>query len=351
MRISEYRDFLESSIPKRKRTLAVGPPGIGKTFVAEQVCTDLGFKMVVSCLPVEDPSTIKGYPFKPQGSERASHCLFDGIWDVFNATEPTVWCLEDIGQASESVLKSVMRPIQLGELNGKKMPGCVTIIANSNDVGHGAGVYGMIEPLKSRFHSIIHLEAHVDDLVPYGISRNWPPWLLAYLRNNPQAVNDWKPSKSMMIDGSCPRGLEYLAEWDNIGVANAEVWAGCVGKGHATACLAFKELQNELPDIAGIALDPEGSPVPDNPSARFLVAMAIASSMNAGTFAPYLRYLNRMPAMFRACSVRDAFRAEHQKRKDGKLPKDYRGLHTSPDFTAWSVSDDGKSIMAAASVK
>jgi len=216
-------------------------------------------------------------------------------------------------------------------------------------VGHGAGVYGMIEPLKSRFHTIIEVETHVDDVVGFGLARGWPSWLCAFLRNSPQALNDWKPSKSMRIDGACPRGWSYLAEWDNLGVTDPEVWAGCVGKGQAAAAAAFRELINELPDVDQCLLDPDSSPVPENPSARFLVAMALASKLTAGNFGAGVKYLSRLPAMFRAYAVRDAFRAEAQKRKDASLPANYRALSSSRDFTAWAVSSDGKDIMSAAS--
>lgn len=350
MRIGEYGQFISKVYPAGRRVLAVSKPGCGKTTVNADFCRAQNWDFIVSTLPLDDPSTIRGYPFRPakEGGD-AEHCLFDSVARAFRATKPTLWFLDDIGQAAESTLKAVMRIVQSGELDGKKLPSCVTIAGATNDVGHGAGVYGMIEPLKSRFHTIIEIETHIDDVTGFGLARDWPAWLLAYLRNSPDALNDWKPSKSMKIDGACPRGWEYLAEWDKLNITDPEVWAGCVGKGRAAAAASFKELVAELPDIDAVLLDPEQAPVPDNPSARFLVSMALASRMTAGNFGACVKYLNRMPAMFRAYSIRDAFRAEAQRRKDGSLKKDYRPLSTSRDFTSWACSNDGKDVMAAAS--
>lgn len=53
------------------------------------------------------------------------------------------------------------------------------------------------------------------------------------------------------------------------------------------------------------------------------------------------------PAMFRAYSIRDAFQAERQKREMKTLPKDHKPLSSSRDFTAWTISQDGKDIMSA----
>jgi hypothetical protein len=235
----------------------------------------------------------------------------------------------------------------------RRFPDCVRLIALSNDSCHGAGVIGIIEPAKSRFDSIINVEPHVEDTCAYGLARNWPAWLLAYLRNQPDALYDYKPTKSMQIGGSDPRGWERVAKMDRLGLldtpAGVELVHGRVGKGRGTQALAFRELVNELPDIDAVLLDPDSAPVPENPSARFLISMALAGKINARNFGQAVKYLNKLPAMFRAFSIRDAFRAEAQRRRDKSLPKDYAPINTSRDFTAWAVSDDGKDVMAAAS--
>lgn len=350
MKPSEYEQFIERAYRNKRRVLAVGKPGVGKTFINGDVAKRLGMDFIVLCLPLDDPSTIRGYPRPPKdGNGDAVHCLFDGMARAFKAEKPTLLFLDDIGQASESTLKAVMRIVQFGELDGRKLPECVVIGGATNDVGHGAGVYGMIEPLKSRFHTIVEVQTDVDDVVGFGLARGWPSWLCAFLRNSPQSLNDWKPTKSMRVDGACPRGWEYLAQWANIGERDPEVWAGCVGKGQAVAAAAFRDLANELPDIDQCLIDPDNSPVPENPSARFLVSMAMASKLSAGNFGNAVKYLSRLPAMFRAYAIQDAFRAEAQKRKDGALPAGHKALASSRDFTAWAVSQDGKDLMTAAS--
>jgi hypothetical protein len=348
LRVTEYATLLEKALPKKKRILGVGKPGVGKTFVNRDVCKRLDMDCIVLCSALEDPSTIRGYPSRGENGE-ATHCLFDGVAKAFKAKKPTLLLFDDLGMASESTMRAIVRLVQFGEIDNRKLPDCVVIGAATNDVGHGAGVYGMIEPLKSRFHTIVEVETHIDDVIAYGMARDWPSWLCAFLRNSPDGLHDWKPAKTMKVDGACPRGWEYLAEWDKDGIDDVEVWAGCVGKGRATAAAAFKELINELPDLDAVLLDPDSAPVPDNPSARFLVSMGLASKMTAANFGQAVKYLTRLPAMFRAYSIRDAFRAEAERRKNQTLPKDHKALSSSRDFTAWATSQDGKDVMAAAS--
>lgn len=348
MNLIEYKDLLRKAIPAKRRVLTVGKPGVGKTHAVMQVCAELGYDLIVMCLPLDDPSTIRGYPLPPSDPEGdAVHCLFDGMARAFKATRPTVLFFDDIGQASESTLKSVMRVIQFGELDGRKLPDCVVILGATNDVGHGAGVYGMIEPLKSRWHSIVRIDCDPDAVALYGLQQGWPIWLVAFIRNDPEALNTWKPSKSMLVDGSCPRGIEYVAQWDNIGVEDSEVWAGCVGKDIACKMREFKRIQAQLPDISQIEMDPENAMLPDDAGARFLVTTTIASKMNGDNFGQFLKYLHRLPQTFRAYSVRDAFTIETANKGNGRLRKGHKLISQSRDYTAWVLSSDGKEILSS----
>ena len=349
MKVNEYRDLLVKALPHKRRILAVGAPGVGKTFGAMEAAQILGMEFIGMCSALEDPSTIRGYPARGENGE-ATHCLFDGIARAFKAQAPTLLFFDDLGMSSESTMRSIVRLVQFGEIDNRRLPDCVVIGAATNDVGHGAGVYGMIEPLKSRFHSIVEVETDVDAVVSYGLSKGWHIGVLAFLRNSPASLHDWKPCKSMKIDGACPRGWEAVSEWLNLGIDDPEVIAGCVGKGQAAQALAFIGLQNELPDIDAILLDPDSAPVPENPSARYLVSMALASRINAQSFGQVRKYLTRLPGMFRAFSIRDAFRAEAERRKAGRLGKDHQAISSSPDFTAWAVSTEGKEIWSAANV-
>ena len=350
MRIAEFGKLLEVAFRHKRRVLAVGKPGVGKSFTYAQVCARLGMDFIPLCSPLQSPVKIGGYPRPPltDGGD-ATHCLFDGIAKAFRATTPTCLLFDDLGMAGGETLKSIVDLIQFGRIDGRTLPDCVVIGGATNDIGHGADVQGMIEPLKTRWHTIINIETHVDDVVAYGLSRDWPADLCAYLRNAPDALHDWKPSKSMSIDGACPRGWEYVAEWVRDGIDDAEVIGGCVGKGRATQYLAFRALANDLPDVDACLLNPETSPVPENPSAQWLVSMALASKMTAGNFGQARKYLDRLPAMFRAFSIRDAFQAEARRRVEKTLPKGWAALSSSRDFTSWAVSSDGKDVMSAAS--
>lgn len=344
MRISEYQAFMEKALQLKRRILVTGPPGVGKTYAKEAAARHINWDYLGLCAPLEDPSSIRGYPHRVNGT--AEHCLFDVIAKAFKTDRPTVLDFDDLGMASESTMRAIVRLFQFGQIDNRKLPDCVVLSASTNDVGHGAGVYGMIEPLKSRFHSIINVEANLDDTVAYGIAAGWPWQVCSFLRNKPDALHDWKPSKSMKVDGACPRGWEYAAGWINDGVTDTEVLAGCIGKGWAAELNAWCKLASSLPDINGIQMNPDTAPVPDNPSAQFMASAAIASRLDGQNFARFIRYLLRLPQSMRAYCLRDCQRALDLKKKDKVLPPDYRAYFDSPDWPAYACSADGKELMA-----
>lgn len=347
MRISEAMALFERSLTHKRRILFVGPPGVGKTVMKMDACRRAGWDYLGICTPLADPAFLLGYPYRVNGT--ADHAPFGQLARALEATKPTFLDFDELGGATETVVKAALRLFQFGEVGQRRLPDCVVLGASSNDVGHGAGVMGLLEPMKDRFHTILQVEPHIDDTVTYGLAAGWPSDLLAFLRNDPSALSDWKPCKTMQSGGATPRGWGDVAEWINLGVEDSEVICGKVGKAAGTKYLAFRELIGELPDVDAVILDPAGSPVPENPSARFLVSMALASKLTAGNFGQVLTYLNRLPAMFRAYSIRDAFQAERTRRADGKLPAGWKPLSGSRDFSSWACSEDGKAVIGAAS--
>ena len=354
MRITEFAGLVERLFNDSKHTemtlLALGPAGIGKTQVPTEYAERSGWGCEAVCMPLVNPTFLMGYPYRENG--HADHAPFGALNRLLLAEKPTVGILDDLGGASGETCKAALRLLQFREVGGKRLPECVRLIALSNDIGHGMTIEGLVEPMKDRFVSIVNVEPSVEDTVGYGLSRGWPAWELAYLRNNPDALHDCKPLKSMQRSGATPRGWEGVARLDaggylDLGIGS-ELMAGAVGKGQAAAAMAFRGLIAELPDVDAVLIDPDNAPVPANPSAKWLVAMALATKLNGSNFGQAVAYLKRLPAMFRAFSIRDAIKAENLRKKDGRTAPGHVPIHASRDFTAWVNSDDGKDILGAA---
>lgn len=62
----------------------------------------------------------------------------------------------------------------------------------------------------------------------------------------------------------------------------------------------------ELPDVDTILMNPRGAPVPEDASAQYAVASALAHCACDTNFDRICAYLDRLPTEFRVLCVRDA---------------------------------------------
>jgi len=197
------------SLKHRFNLLIVGAPGIGKTEIVNQACGEAGMKMIVSHPVVSDPTDYKGLPFVVDG-DRAEFLAFGDLRQLIDAKKPSVFFLDDLGQAPPSVQAAAMQLLLARKINSHQVSDHVRFIAATNRRQDKAGVQGVLEPVKSRFASILHLETDHEDWVKWALEKDLPTELIAFIRFRPELLHDFKPSNDM-INSPCPR---TVALWE-----------------------------------------------------------------------------------------------------------------------------------------
>jgi len=320
---------LADAISHQEQILVVGQPGIGKTAIIRSVCTDIGADLIVSHPAVADPTDFKGFPARD--GDHATFLPFGDTWYAITSTRPTVWFVDDLGQASESVQKGLMQLLLGRRINGHVLPEQVTFVGATNDARQQAGVTGLIEPVKSRWDSIVRLETHIDDWSEWALGPgNMPAVLVAFLRDRPELLSAFTPTRDL-TNSPCPRTWASVGRRLARGVRDFELIAGAVGQGAATELIGYLELADSAPSIDAALLDPDGTAVPEKPSLRYLMATGLGARMDAQSIDSALRYLGRMPQPFRVLAVRDALRRD-------------KSIARSAGFIRWA-SAEGKEIL------
>lgn len=307
---SQLARVLPKRFKSRTPTLLVSSPGIGKSSIIEQAAAAAGMKLLISHPAVSDPTDAKGLPWAEQGATRATFLPFDELAEACSATEPTVWNLDDLGQATPAVQASYMQLLLARRVNNHKLPDCVVFVAATNKRSDRAAVSGILEPVKSRFNTIIHLEPHVGDWLAWANTVNLRPEVIAYVRLRRDLFTTFVPSADME-NSACPRtvaSLSTLLDEEHDPKDEFEVYAGAVGKGVAGEFVGFLKMFRELDDPDAILLNPDKAKVPSEPSALYATAAAMASIANARNFDRVLTYAERMPQEFGVYCIRDAAR-------------------------------------------
>lgn len=316
-----------ASIP----TLLVGSPGIGKSDIGEQVADKLNCLYITSHPVIEDETDQNGMPSVNKKEGYAEWLPFEEKYNLLNATEDTLWHIEDIGQARPAMQASYMKTLLNRTIGNKKLPDCVKIMASTNGRTDRAGVGGMLEPVKGRFE-ILHvkpdLNSWVEDFaLPQGIHHA----IVSCLRLRPEIFARFEPTADI-TNSPTPRGWARVNALMDIGLAAGEqvpAFAGAVGEGAAVEYTGHLRIYQELPSFDEIVLDPAGAPVPESPAANYAIAGAVAHGATRENVGRVLQYLQRLEPEFGVLGVRDSVRRN-------------RNLINTPEWTAFTATDLGK---------
>lgn len=307
-----------SSLIHNIKLLLVGDPGIGKTAVCDAAFATLppyiqdGDSAVILrwFFAQEQAEDVAGLPAKTEDEfgPFATHLLFGKQRvNVITKDRYIVNFLDDCGMGMTRDQTAQMQFLR-GFIQGEKLPDNVRFIGATNDKTDKAGVVGMISPFKSSFDCIYHVEEDFD------LWRNWAesseeirPDILAYLRDNPYALNQFIPSTDL-VNWPNPRTWHSASKMLNICEANnapnyvqkASV-EGAIGAAQTAQFFAFKSMLDSAVTPTIILHDPIGANVPDNASVLYAVSLSLihaVDTLEKGEIA--MSYAARIPAEFEA---------------------------------------------------
>jgi hypothetical protein len=90
---------------------------------------------------------------------------------------------------------------------------------------------------------------------------------------------------------------------------------GLVGDGPANEYLGFREYYQELPDFNQIVLDPEGTPLPEKPGARFACIAMLANRSTKGAMHQVATYVAKFRSQLQMPELEVLFYRDIMRRK------------------------------------
>jgi len=313
MKPSEVSTILKYAIKEKLNVLIKGKPGIGKTDLVKQAAKAAEADLIISHPVVSDPVDYKGMPAiieTATGEKIAVFLPFGDLKKIVDADGLTIFFMDDLGQAPPAVQAAAMQLLLARRINEHKVSDHVCFMAATNNKTDKAGVSGILEPVKSRFASIIALDVDLEDWITWAInSKRIPTELIAFMRFRPNLLDDFHPTADL-TNSSCPRTVEHVAKWMNAGIPKSyefEVFSGAAGEGFAAEIISFLQIFRSLPNPVTILMDPEGPAaiIPEEPSAKYAICGAIAARASEQNMKNVVKYANRMPEEFSVLMLRD----------------------------------------------
>jgi len=303
----ELKEVLLKTVRAGLPVLIKGAPGIGKSDIVHQVANKLEMDILVSHPVVSDPTDFKGLPGIVDG--KAEFLPFGDLRALITAKRPTIAFLDDLGQAPAVVQAAAMQLILARRVNGHKVSDKVVFIAATNRRQDKAGVTGILEPVKSRFATILELEANADDWIEWAIDNQMPPELIGFIHFRPALLNS-EEATADIVNHPCPRTIAYCGALINAGLDSLEVLSGAVGEGCASELVGFLKIYKSLPNISAILLDPKNAEIPTDPASIYAVVSALVEKASEDNADRIIRYSNRLPIDFNVLLVRAMIRKE-----------------------------------------
>jgi hypothetical protein len=315
----QLQALLAAMIPARLPLLITGAPGVGKSDIIAQAAASAGADLLISHPAVADPTDAKGLPWPKADGNTATFLPFGELATAINATRPTVWLLDDLGQATPAVQASFMQLILARRVNGHILPDCITFVAATNRRSDRAGVAGILEPVKSRFASIVELEASIDDWSTWAYSNNISPMLIAFLRFRPELLCNFQATADL-TNSPVPRTWSHVAKLENLNLPadiESAAFSGAVGKGAALEYLSFRSTYRFLVNLDAILLNPDTAAIPSKPSELYAVSVGLAARANDTNFNRIATYATRLYTEanygeFAVLLIRDAIRRDEK---------------------------------------
>jgi hypothetical protein len=291
---TQLTTLLALTIPAREPVLVTGAPGIGKTDIVRTACAAASAALIIMHPVVSDPTDFKGLPWVNKGA--ASFLPFGELQSLIDAESLTACFLDDLGQATASVQAAAMQLILGRKINGHRISDNVVFLAASNRRTDRAGVSGILEPVKSRFATIVELATDATDWSAWAARSNIAPEIIAFVRFRPELLSNFAPTADMSNSPS-PRTWSAVSRLMSLGIPRELQFPaiqGAIGEAAALEFVAFLRIWQEMvsPDV--VLTTPDTAPIPKEPSALCALSAALAHRVQAASMTRYARYLERL---------------------------------------------------------
>lgn len=332
MKPSKAMKALAFGIKTKLPILLVGAPGVGKSDIVAQAAEMAGADLIISHPAVADPTDAKGLPWVSKGNKEAEFLPFGDLAKALRATKQTVWFLDDLGQAPPAVQASYMQLLLARRIGEHVLPDCVTFVAATNRRKDKAGVQGILEPVKSRFGSIIEVTPDLDDWCHWAYEAEMPVEVISFLRFRPDLLHVFTPNPEIE-NFPCPRTWSFIGKM----VANEipeeleiDMFGGAVGAAAAGELRAFLSFYRDIPNIDGILLNPDDAKIPQELSSLYAVSVGLAKRANPTNFGRILRYATRLLEAGKGECAAVIIKDSHRLCPDVEQTSDFMKMMTGP---------------------
>lgn len=298
--------YMRADIP----VMMWGAPGIGKTEFLYDIGGELNRQIIDWRTNLRDPVDARGLPVADLERNvarwlRPCDLPFEGS----DFPDDAVVFLDEINTASPAMQVVAMQLINERRVGEHRLKKNVYLIGAGNRQSDRAAAQRMPTALANRL-AHLDIEADVDIFCDWAYGHDISPMIIAFLRWRPALLHDMTAQnlRAFPTPRSWERTSRILADDNADDPLFLQMITGLVGEGAAAEFIGFVRTYRNLPSIDLVLSNPTGARIPDDPSARFAITVALAHKVTNKTFESGMTYVRRLPGEFEIMFGIDATR-------------------------------------------
>lgn len=259
--LADIKPFFLHNMKENTPIIFVGAPGTGKSQTIKSWCIEQSWQYFSFVPSFAKPSQIGGIQIPDIKNQTCEFLYIELMEKIFNANDRTIVHIQDLLQAPDTIAKQIMSLIEFREINGKKIPDCVSFVIDTNDPSHRAGAGTILGTTNNRC-AIIQWPVDTKGWLIWALeSGRIAKEIILFIHANP----DFLCSKDVprgFTPYNTPRSWEKLSKALSGGFTEFPFVASFVGDEAASRFCPFLESLKDYGNLlAKIKVDPMTAPI------------------------------------------------------------------------------------------
>lgn len=288
-------DMLEWLISANRPAMVWGPPGVGKSEVAQNIAKKLNMIYLDFRAILFEPIDIKGIPSVKDDTT---------TWNIPDFLPPSdsdekyLIVIEELPAAPHSVQIALYQLILDRRIHQYTLPKNAYIMACGNKQSDRGQWNRLPAALASR---LIHIDVkvEVDDWLMWAVDNDVSMEVMYFLRYRPELLHQYDPKKNNEFAFPCPRTWKFVDDmFKSSSPVTSELefagYRGTVGEGAAVEFTGFLQVCRQLPRPETIINDPVNAEVPTDPQVMIATCGSLYRMADEFNFDSILTYADRV---------------------------------------------------------
>lgn len=304
------RKFITRALQSNLVPFIHSAPGLGKSTIVKQIAEFLGLKLIDHRLSTSDPTDLSGLPTR--NGAKASFLPYD-IFPIASDPIPVGYkgwliFLDEFNAAHRSVQAAAYKVILDRQIGQNDLHEMALVVCAGNRTIDRAITSELSTAMQSRLIHIEMVSDHKEWLEDVAIPNNYDERIIAFLSNNPEALDDFRPDHDNKTF-CCPRTWEFannlckttpLEDMEEY----AGLFAGTITAGVAAGFVQFSAVFKDIPQFSEIVRDPKGARYPSDRATQWAVISTLPPKITDDNFEKVTEYVGRFSSEFRVLFYR-----------------------------------------------